>query len=268
MSPRKILFRCSALGHLMTEPQSVAQHLRTPTVDGILARTKRTEDEKEFIKSLKEQSLSAGAMTYIESLVKQEVYSVDFEIGSKPIEKGLRVEDHSIGLLNRVRGFNLRKNTEQRNDGVISGSCDLFNPAHERGHDLKSSWSLQTFPFLPRRCIDALYEWQMRGYMRLWNVGHWEVNYAMVDTPEDLIGYEDPQVHKVGHIPERFRLTTWVIERDMALERLIDVKVEAARRYYAEVLEEFDATHSIAPLALAAPATTEAAELAADPFTV
>ena len=267
MSPRKILFRASSLGHLMTAPQSVAQHLRTPDVDAILARTKRTDAEKEFIESLKEQSLSAGAMTFIETLVKQEIYSVDFEVSSKAMEKGLLVEDESIGLLNRVRGFNLRKNTEQRDDGVISGSCDLFNPAHERGHDLKSSWSLQTFPLLPKRCVDSLYEWQMRAYMRLWNVNTWEVNFAMVDTPEDLIGYEDPQVHRVGHIPERLRLTAWVIERDRALERLIDVKVDAARRYYSKVLEEFDRTHAIATQALAAPAT-EAAELAADPFTV
>lgn len=262
---RAIVFRCSSLGHLMTTPKSVNPKFVTDEVGEILRKKKRNDDESALVEMLLQKSLSVGAMTYIETLVKQEVFSVDFEVSSKAMEKGLAVEDDGIGLLNRVRGLNLRKNVEQRNDGVISGSCDLFNPAQDRGHDLKCSWSLQTFPILPKQCVDALYEWQMRGYLRLWNVGKWEVNYAMVDTPPELIGYEDKRVHEVGHIPERFRLTTWVVERDMALERLIDVKVAAARDYYEQVLLEFDRTHSPTQ-SLAAPAPTGESALVADPF--
>lgn len=267
MSPRKILFRCSALGHLMTEPQSVAQHLRTPTVDGILAKTKRSDDEKEFIKSLKEQSLSAGAMTYIRSLVAQEVFGVDFEVSSKAMEKGKAVEAEAIALINRVRGLSLEKNTERRTDDLLTGEADAINWAGRRGHDAKSPWSLATFPLVPSECENAMYLWQGEGYCRLWKLPEWSFDYAMVDTPESLIGFEPEAMHKVGHIPERFRLTSWVVKSDPARQRLIEIKVEAARRYYAEVLAEFDATHAIAPLALAAPETTEAAELAADPFT-
>ncbi|MGE8450859.1 MAG: hypothetical protein ACN6OP_09650, partial [Pseudomonadales bacterium] len=112
------------------------------------------------------------------------------------------------------------------------------------GHDLKCSWSLQTFPAFVRDCEDSLYAWQMRGYMRLWDVDRWEVNYAMVNTPEELLGqYEPQQLHLVEHIPEHMRLTTWAIERDRALEAQMDVKLELARAYYAQCIAEFTATH-------------------------
>ena len=34
------------------------------------------------------------------------------------------------------------------------------------------------------------YEWQMRGYMMLWDCDTAIVDYCLVDTPEHLIGYE------------------------------------------------------------------------------
>ena len=211
---REILFRCSSLGHLMTEP-----------------RTKADGD------------LSAGARTYLRQLVKQEIFSVDFEISGKEIEKGLAVENESIALLNKVRGLALVKNTERRDNGLITGECDLFNPPKRRGHDLKSSWSLKTFPGWAVDCVNPLYEWQMRGYMMLWDANEWEVNYAMVNTPEALIRNEPMDQHLVDHIPPQHRLTTWVIERDFQKESLIRHRCEAARWYYGQLIREFDAEH-------------------------
>ena len=216
---REILFRCSSIGRLMTEP-----------------------------KTLKEGPLSVGAKTYIRELAQQEIFGVEFEFSSKETQKGIEVEDQSIALLNRVRGLNLTKNTERKNDGLITGECDLFDIAMRRGHDLKTSWSLATFPISEEGCIDKLYEWQMRAYMRLWDADEWEVNYALIDTPERLIGFEPLQMHVVGHIPEHMRLTTWRIERDFAKERAITEKVEAAREYYAEAIAEFDELHQEAEL--------------------
>lgn len=211
---REILFRCSSIGKLMTEPKSKA-----------------------------EGPLSVGAKTYIRELAQQEIFGVEFEFSSKETQKGIEVEDQSIALLNRVRGLSLQKNTERKTNGLITGECDLYDDARKRGHDLKSSWSAKTFPGWTKDCEDKLYEWQMRGYMWLWDADEWEVNYALVDTPERLIGYEPLQLHVVSHIPEHLRLTTWLIERDFAKERAIAEKVEAAREYYAEVIKEFDQIH-------------------------
>ena len=211
---REILFRCSSIGKLMTEP-----------------------------KTKTEGPLSVGAKTYIRELAKQEIFGVEFEFSSKETQKGIEVEDQSIALLNRVRGLSLQKNAERKTNGLITGECDLYDADRKRGHDLKSSWSAKTFPGWTKDCEDKLYEWQMRGYMWLWDADEWEVNYALVDTPERLIGYEPLQLHVVSHIPEHLRLTTWLIERDFAKERAIAEKVEAAREYYAEVIEDFDQIH-------------------------
>ena len=209
-----IKFRCSSIGKLMTEPKTKA-----------------------------EGPLSVGAKTYIRSLAAQEIFGIDFEVSSKQMEKGLIVEQDSIDLLNRVRGLLLTKNTERKSNDFISGECDLFDATRKRGHDLKSSWSAATFPIAVVDCEDKLYDWQMRGYMWLWDAGEWEVNYALVDTPEKLIGFEPMQMHLVSHIPEHMRLTTWVIQRDAAKEKLIEEKVRHARDYYAQVIADFDASH-------------------------
>jgi hypothetical protein len=212
--PAVVKFRCSSLGKLMTEPKSKA-----------------------------EGPLSQGAKTYIRQLAAQEIFGVDFEISSKQIEKGIEVEPESLALLNRVRGLQLVKNSERRQDDFLTGECDMFDTPRRRGHDLKSSWSVATFPIVEADCIDKLYEWQMRGYMRLWDAHEWEVNYCLVNTPERLIGYEPPSMHIVDHIPECMRLTTWTVTRDREKEEAAVERLHHARRYYAEVIAEFDSTH-------------------------
>lgn len=209
-----VLFRCSSLGKIMTDPRTKSEGV-----------------------------LSAGARTYIRELAQQEIFGIDFEFSSKETQKGIEVEGESIALLNRVRGLSLTKNTERRDNGLITGECDLFDESARKGYDLKSSWSAKTFPGWVKDCEDKLYEWQMRGYMMLWDANFWEVAYALVDTPERLIGYEPLQMHVVSHIPEHMRLTGWVIERDLAKEQDIARKVKAAQAYFQEVVAEFDAIH-------------------------
>lgn len=211
---REILFRCSSIGKIMTDPKSKS--------DG---------------------PLSQGAKTYIRELVAQDIFGVDFEFSSKYTEKGNLVEPDSIDLLNSVRGLNLQKNSERRKNAYIMGECDLFDQDRKRGHDVKSSWSIQTFPILPEACEDKLYEWQMRGYMALWDADEWEVNYCLVDTPEHLCKFEPSQLHIVSHIPEQMRLTTWVVKRDKSKEDAMYERIVHAREYYRKVVEMFSDSH-------------------------
>lgn len=216
----ELLFRCSSIGKLMTEP-----------------------------KTQKEGPLSVGAKTYIRELVAQDIFSVEFEVSSKQMEKGIACEPESIGLLNRVRGLRLAKNTERKTNAWLTGECDIYDAERRRGHDLKTSWSIATFPITTADCEDKLYFFQMQGYMDLWDAEEWSVDYALVDTPERLIGYEPLQLHLVSHIPEHLRLTSWVVKRDQAVIDLMHIKVEHARAYYREVLREFDRTHANPALA-------------------
>lgn len=239
----EVLFRCSSIGKLMTEPVQVDDRFRTPEVEEIIAKKKRSDEEKAILHALKTRTLSEGAKTYIRQLAAQEIFGVDFEVSSKQMEKGIRCEPDSIALLNRVRGLDLAKNAERRTNEFLSGECDLFDAGRRRGHDLKTSWSIATFPICLTDCLDREYEWQMRGYMWLWGASEWEVNYCLVNTPEDLIGYEPLTLHFVDHIPKHMRVTTWTVTRDAEKEALIAEKVKAARLYYAEVIAEFDRTH-------------------------
>ncbi len=229
---KPILFRASSIGKLMTNPTAAAAKAG--------------------------EILSEGAKTYVRELAAQALLGIDFEVSSKQMEKGIVCEPESIALLNRVLGLSLVKNAERRSDDCVTGECDLYNVAHRSGYDLKTAWSAATFPILSSEIGGsnrAIYEWQCRAYMRLWDADEWTVAYALVNTPENLIGFEPASMHFFDHIPEHLRLTTWTVVRDMDLERQMDAKVQAARRYYEQVLAEFDRTHQNY---LAAPA--------ADPF--
>ena len=108
----KVLFRASMIGKLMSEPRSKS-----------------------------EGPLSQGAKTAIRDIAAQHILGVEFEASSREMEKGIECEPDSIGLLNRVRGLALTKNTERRDDGYLTGECDLYDPAGREGYDLKTAWS-------------------------------------------------------------------------------------------------------------------------------
>jgi hypothetical protein len=209
-----ILFRASSFSKLMTEP-----------------------------KTLKEGPLSKGTKSFIREVAAQQILGVDFEFTSKETEKGNLCEGDSIALLNRVRGLSLEKNTERRRNEWVSGECDLFDPVSREGFDLKTSWSVKTFPILPADCEKVEYEYQARCYMALWDAPRWHIAYCLVDTPDHLIGYDPIQMHLVSHIPEHMRLTVWTIERDKDIEQAMWEKVRHARDYYRQVVAEFDKTH-------------------------
>lgn len=234
------LFRASMVGKLMTEPRSKS--------DG---------------------PLSQGAKTAIRDIAAQHILGVEFQVSSREMEKGIDCEPDSIALLNRVLGLALAKNTARLSDANLSGECDLYDQARREGYDLKTAWSASTFPILADDIGGSqrtLYEWQCRAYMALWDAPRWHVAYALVNTPEHLIGYEPPSMHFFDHIPEHMRLTVWTIHRDAAKEAAMREKVAQARDYYAEVLAEFDRTHQLrndAPppwAEPAAPAITPAAK--------
>jgi len=212
----EINFRASSIARLMTEPKTKSAG-----------------------------PLSVGARTYIRELAAQEILGIDFHVSSKPMSKGIACEETAIQLLNNVRGTWLTKNTERRTKHGITGECDLFCKTTNRGYDIKCSWSAATFPILPVDCEEVGYEWQMRAYMLLWQASEWSVDYVLVDTPEHLIGYEPIEMHKFWHIPEHHRLTSWLITRDMEKEQRMIEKVGHAREYFAQVIQEFQATHSV-----------------------
>lgn len=237
-------FRCSSLGLIMTDAKTIDDYLLTPEIAAISRKTKKSDDEKALIQSLLEQSLSAGAKTEIKSMAKEHVYDFKEIVTGKYMDKGLIVEDQSIELYNSVFFTDYRKNTVRLTNPWITGECDIIVPG-VRGIDIKSSWSLGTFPAVAEDGEDKLYEWQCRGYMMLWNVPEWEVAYCMVNTPDELIKYEQETLHYVDHIPEELRVTRVIYQRDMALEEKIKRKTEAAGAYLTRMIEKIEDQHHI-----------------------
>lgn len=204
-------FRASSLGLIMTDPKS------------------------------KDESLSVGAKTEIEKLAKQLVYGYDEIVISKYMDKGTQVEDKSIELYNSVFFTSHTKNTERKTNDWITGECDIF--AGNGIIDIKSSWSLATFPATSKAGQDKLYEWQGRAYMWLWDVDQFEIAYCLVNTPDDLIGWEDTNLHYVDHIAEQLRVTRVPYLRDKALEQKIQARVEAANEYMDLMVKQIAKEH-------------------------
>ena len=205
-----ILFRASALSAIMTDGKG--------------------KDE-----------LSVGAKTYVTKLAKEFVYGYDEKVSSKYMDKGIQVEDESIDLYNAVHLSSYAKNTERRNNDWITGEADIVGD--DRIIDIKSSWCLTTFPVLADQGRDTGYEWQLRAYMWLWDRPRADIAYCLVSTPEDLIGWENKTLHQVDHINRELRVTVVPYVRDTVLEDKIKTKVEAARVYYDQVIQEISKQH-------------------------
>jgi hypothetical protein len=192
----------------------------------------------------KGEALTDTAKSYVRELASQAIFGVDFEVSSKSMDKGIQCEQDSIDLFNLVTGRSLSKNTVRLSDDYLTGECDLLDG--EEVVDIKTAWSVATFPLSAEDVTKPqrdLYEYQLRAYMRLWNKPRASIAYCLVDTPENLIGFEPIQLHVVGHIPPHLRVTRWSFDRDMGIEAQMVEKIKAARAYYYQVIAEFDATH-------------------------
>lgn len=227
----------------------------TSEVRAIIAKTKRSDEERSVLEDVRRKSLSAGGKTHVRGLVRELVYGFEpAELNTRPILKGREVEAACIKMLSRLTGRPLVKNTERRTNGLISGECDVFDAPVKHGRDVKAPYSMESMPIVLADCYDSDYEYQMQGYEILWDAETWSVDYLLVDTPEDLIGFEPQSLHYVSHIAEQMRWTSWLVKRDRAIESLILDKVLAARRYYRQVLNEFDRLHGGKPVTPAEPA--------------
>ncbi len=192
-------------------------------------------------KSNKPEDLSVGAMTYCRQLAKEAVYQYRASPSSKEMEKGTICEEQSIELYNEVFFTNLTKNPQRKKNEWLIGECDLDTGS--KIIDIKTSWSLATFPAVKSDAHDSAYEWQGRGYMMLWDRPLFELAFCMVSTPLELIGWEDEEAHLVDHIDPALRVTTLEYARDMEKESLIKIKVEAARAYINKIFDEIATDH-------------------------
>lgn len=186
----------------------------------------------------KSEVLSETAKSYIKQIAKEDFYGYSNELDNKYLTKGKECEQDSINLLNLVNFTNYTKNEQRINTDILTGEADIV--AENEIIDIKTSWSLDTFPALPEDINAKDYEMQLRGYMLLYDKPKASVCYCMVDTPEELRTWENAQLHEVSHIAPEKRVTMLSFERDLEIESQIIEKCKVAIEYYKEYINKLN----------------------------
>lgn len=203
-----MIFRCSSLAKLMTNPRN------------------------------KSESLSETAKSYIKQLAKENFYGYTSKVETKQMRKGTEYEMESIALVNSVWfGSNFIKNQLRETQGYLSGHPDIITD--DSIIDIKTSWSLETFPALPEDADS--YEWQVRGYMHLFNKPRAFVIFCMIDTDDELLSdWDNRDIHKVSHIDPTKRITVVNYERDGVLEELMLSRLRDASEFYSQYMQQLN----------------------------
>ena len=184
------------------------------------------------------KNMGQTAKSYIIQKAKEDFFEYRSELNNKYITKGLAQEQDSINLLNLVRLEDYKKNEERVENEWLSGCCDIITDTSII--DIKTSWSLDTFPATTYELKDTSdYEWQGRAYMWLYDMPSFELCYVMVSTAPELLGeYENGALHYVEHIAPEKRITSITFERDKEIEIQMAERLILATEFYNEVLTQ------------------------------
>lgn len=187
--------------------------------------------------------LSAKAKAVIEKMAIEHAFATPIDVSNKYIKKGIACENDSIELFNRVFFKNISKNTERLSNEYITGECDLIDG--DCVIDIKTSWDVKTFA---SQHIDPTpYEWQLRGYMWLYDKQMACTVHCLVNTPENLCRYEESP-HVFDHIdPFKRVIVGNIVKRDAAKEQEIIAKYKACQSYYAKLLQLFKQKSQLPP---------------------
>jgi hypothetical protein len=188
-------FRASQLGKIMGEPRS------------------------------KNEVLSQTAKSYLEELAIEQMYGVRKDISNKYMDKGNICESQSIALIDPF----MQKNIHNFKNEWISGTPDVVESDFVL--DVKTSWNIWTFPHFETEIPTKDYYYQLQAYMWLTEREHAKLCYCLVNTPEDLIGYEPIEWHIFDHIDNEKRVKTYEFDIDWEIINKIKMKCIASNDY-------------------------------------
>jgi len=161
MNANQILFRCSSLGKIMTEPKS------------------------------KSEPLSETTKTYLLEVFIEQKYKRRKEIVNDYIEKGLAMEEDAITQYALLKKEMFKKNEFTLSNGYIVGTPDTFTGAIIRDADIiidtKCSFDIFTYYKSITSKLDKMYYWQMQGYMALTSAKEARVVFVLLNTPIGIV---------------------------------------------------------------------------------
>jgi hypothetical protein len=189
---------------------------------------------------LKSEQLSETAKSEIRKIAKEQFFGFSSSITTKPMLKGKDWEEESIALVNQVRGTFYVKNKERFENEFLTGEPDII--LDNSIIDIKTPWSLETWPATPDEGVNKDYMWQLMAYCWLLNKSHAELIYCMIDTDDSLLNdWDNRFIHKVSHIDPEKRIT--VLKYEFAGEHHIDQmkeKLIAANEYYSQYINQLN----------------------------
>ena len=213
MKTKNLVVRCSSLSKLMTKGRGKASPLGETTKSFVMEKA------------------------------KEDFYGIRPNFSNKYTEKGIANEDLGIEMVNQARFMDFKKNEERVTTEWLTGECDIN--AGDLIIDIKCSWSFDTFPAFQEEADKAVkksgYDWQLRGYMMLYNKPMGEVVYCLTTTPASLLSpFDDLDLHDVEHIDIEKRMTCVKVERDDEKEEEIRQQYLVANEYYKECIKELE----------------------------
>lgn len=176
----------------------------------------------------KSGNLPVTCQTYL-----KEWYAQDREpIHSKYLDKGNWVEQDLIDFMAVQLGYGMaEKNTDDPvQDEYFIGTCDVIRP--DTIIDVKAPWNRKT---LQDNCcnMDEDYEYQLRGYMRLYDRPKAILFYGLMNTPAEC-NYDNEVIY--DNLPDHERWIAFSINRDTEIEQIIIDRVIKCREW----LDEYD----------------------------
>lgn len=209
------LFRCSSLSNLIGTPK------------------------------LKGEVLTNDAKSAVRKAVKEDLTNTRKFKGNIATEKGCLLEDLAIEMSGKMRFRKLTKHVGRVSNDLITGECDVLDKKNRLILDTKCSQDIDTHPWFADEAQEKVkkagYDWQMQGYMWLYECEVAHVDFWLLPTPPELLNSWDDidyLVHAVNAIDIRDRLTTVVVHRDEEMIRKIQERIPHCQNYYKALLDE------------------------------
>ena len=182
--------------------------------------------------SRKKGELSKTCQSYVQKVLKEELYGVRSMFSNKYTDKGNIMEDEAIDLVASFYDLGIVvKNEDYFTNDFIKGTPDVI--LNDSVRDIKCSWDVGTFPLYQTEVPNKDYYWQLQGYMWLTDKEVSYLDYCLMDTPHHLISSEarsmayrfGDEISQSQHTdlvnnmtfsrhPEAMRIKTFRVDRD------------------------------------------------------
>lgn len=272
----KVLFRCSCLGKIMTESKgAVLTEKQSQEIERLQSLPSPTEKQQQTLNDLIAKrdappKLSDTAISYLKEVYVYQKYGKE-PIGgaerSKYVLKGRAVENESIMMLSRIDSADYVKNDKRYTNEYLTGEPDII--VSEDGNpvkilDIKSSYDFATLLSNIGFSLNPNYYAQMQGYMALTGATEAEVDYCLVNMPQEIIEGEkrrifyaiNPATEEDPYYKKQIERVEWNMTFDEIpiTERVLRFPVPRSEdfisRMYAKItecrkwLQEFDTMYS------------------------